>query len=46
MLLRTGTVQATLADSIKTVKPPDENRRKADKRSAGAGKDTMTGQVA
>ena len=46
MLLCTGTVPATLADSIKTMKPPDETRRKADNGSAGAGKDTLTGQVA
>ena len=45
MLLCISTVRATLADSTK-LKPPNETRRKADKGSARAGKDTMTGQVA
>ena len=45
LLLRISTVRATLADSYK-MEPPDESRRKADKRSARNGKDTTAGQAA
>jgi hypothetical protein len=46
LLLCISTGRATLADSINRLKPPKENHRKVDKRSAGPGKDTQTRQVA
>jgi len=45
LLLRISTVRR-LGWIQRKLKPPNENRRKADKKSARIGKDTMTGQVA
>ena len=46
LLLCISTGRATLADSINRLKPPKENHRKMDKRSASTGKDTQTRQIA
>lgn len=46
LLLCISTGRKTLADSINRLKPPNEKRRKADKRSGRTGKTTQTGQVA
>ena len=45
LLLCISTERATLADLINRLNPPNENRRKADKRSERIGKDTGTRQV-
>jgi hypothetical protein len=45
LLLCISTERATLADS-KKLKPPSENRRKADKMSERTGKTTTAGQAA
>lgn len=46
LLLCISTGRETLADSINRLKPPSENHRKVDKRSARTGKGTQAGQAA